>query len=470
MENRKSSTDEFLTGSIPKVVIKNALPAVIAMIMVVVYNFADMFFISFTGDDFQTGAVQLGAPIFMIFMSLGTLFGVGGTSVISRALGVNDNDRARKACSFCMWASAVVGIVISVLMFIFTDALVTGLKAQPNSYDFACTYIRITVTCGAFSMVSNCLSNLLRAEGKATKAMTGTLIGNLLNIILDAVFVLGFDWGVKGVAVATVVGNVIGCLYYLYFYLSGKSVLTINPKAFSMKNGILKEVIAIGISASLANLLVSVTTSIVNAELGGINELYVPAYGVTSKILMIVSMLGIGISAGIQPIMGFCFGSREKKRFMDYLKFAAVFTTGVCLVVSAICFICANPIVNGLLNEKEAMDAGLHFTKIMLLTVWLTGAFVVLQNTLQAMGKAIPSLLASLFRQAVLYIPMLFVMKALIGADGLIWAQPVCDVLSLAIIVFMLVLELRKVDWNHKQSAAVEAVSSDEQGISAPAN
>ena len=447
MENRANSTDEFLTGSIPSVVIKNALPAVIAMIMVVVYNFADTFFISFTGDDFQTAAVQLGAPVFMIFMSLGTLFGVGGTSVISRALGDKDEARAKKACSFCMWSSAGIGLILSVLLCVFTKPLVSMLNAQPNSFDHACTYVRITVTCGAFSMVSNCLSNLLRAEGKAMKAMTGTLIGNLLNIILDGVFVLGLDWGVKGVAIATVIGNVVGCLYYLFFYISGKSVLGISLKDFTMRGGIFKEVIAIGISASLANLLVSFTTIIINQELGDINELFVPAYGVTSKILMIVSMLGIGISAGIQPILGFCYGSKAKKRFMDYLKFSLLFTTGVCLAVAVICFIFARPIVNGLLNEKEAMEAGLHFTKIMLLSVWLTGAFVVLQNTLQAMGAAVPALLASLFRQAVLYIPVLYIMEYIIGADGLIWAQPVCDVVSMIVIVLMLVLKLKKVEW-----------------------
>lgn len=181
------------------------------------------------------------------------------------------------------------------------------------------------------------------------------------------------------------------------FYLGGKSTLSIRPSDFSMKDKIPGEVIAIGISASLANLLVSVTTIIVNKELGEINELYVPAYGVTSKILMIVSMLGIGFSAGV------------------------------------------------------------HFTKIMLLTVWLTGTFVVLQNTLQAIGAAVPALLASLFRQAVLYIPMLFIMKSILGGDGIIWAQPICDVLSLVIIILMLSGKLRRVKWESNNAVNCES-------------
>lgn len=446
-EIKTNSTKDFLTGSIPSVVIKNALPAVIAMIMVIVYNLADTVFISLTKDDYQMTAVSLGAPVFMIFMSLGTLFGVGGTSVISRALGDNNTVKAKRTCSFCMWSSAIIGVLLTVGLGVFTDKLAVGLGATENSLNFARKYLGITIGCGAFSMVSNCLSNLLRAEGQAMKSMTGTLIGNLLNIVLDAVFVAVFKMGVTGVAVATVIGNVVSCLYYVAFYIRGKSVLSIRPSDFSMKDKIPGEVIAIGLSASLANLLVSVTTIIVNKELGEINELYVPAYGVTSKNLMIVSMLGIGFSAGVQPILGFCFGAREKKRFYGFLRFSTIFTTGVCLIISLICFVFTKPIVNALLNEKAAMDAGLHFTKIMLLTVWLTGTFVVFQNTLQAIGAAVPALLASLFRQAVLYIPMLFIMKSLLGGDGIIWAQPVCDVLSLVIIILMLSGKLRRVKW-----------------------
>lgn len=446
-EAKAKSTDEFLNGSVPSVVIKNALPAVIAMIMVIVYNLADTVFISLTKDDYQMAAVSMGAPVFMIFMSLGTLFGVGGTSVISRALGNSDTVKAKRTCSFCMWSSAIIGVVLTVALWLSTDKLAVALGATDNSLDYACTYLGITIGCGAFSMVSNCLSNLLRAEGKAMKSMTGTLIGNLLNIVLDAVFVVAFDMGVTGVAVATVIGNVVSCLYYVIYYVRGQSSLSIKPSDFSMKDGIPGEVIAIGISASLANLLVSVTTIIVNKELGKIDELYVPAYGVSSKILMIVSMLGIGFSAGVQPILGFCYGAKKKDRFYKFLRFSALFTTGVCLLISIVCFIFSKPIVDGLLNEKAAMDAGLHFTKIMLLTVWLTGAFVVFQNTLQAIGAAMPALLASLLRQAIVYIPLLFIMKNFLGSDGIIWAQPVCDVASLVLIILMLSIRLKKAKW-----------------------
>ena len=444
--------EEFLNGSIPSVVIKNALPAVIAMVMVMVYNLADTFFISLTHDDYQIAAISFAAPVFMIFMSLGTLFGVGGTSVISRALGANDTDRAKNASSFCTFASIGVGVFIMAIIWIFSEPFAIALGAGENTLGYTLTYLRITVCCGVFSMLSNCHSNILRAEGAAMKAMTGTLIGNLVNIVLDAVFVMIFNWGIKGVAVATVIGNIIGALYYLLHFISGKSSLSIKHKDFSTKGNILKDVVSIGISASLANLLVSLSTMIVNSRLSAYGELYVAAYGVTAKVLMIVSMIGIGIGAGVQPIIGFCYGGRHKERFFGYIKFSVLLASAVCIVISLLCLIFAKPIVTVFLTDSSAWNAAIHFTKIMLTTAWLTGAFVVLQNTMQAMGAAMPALLASLFRQAIIFIPVVFLMQVIFDMDGLIFAQPVADVLSLVIIIFMLIRLLSKENAAESQS------------------
>lgn len=443
-ETNKLSTESFAKDPIPAVVIKNALPAVIAMIMVMVYNLADTFFISLTHDDYQIAAVSFGAPVFMIFMSLGTLFGVGGTSVISRALGAGNSERAGKACSFCTWASVAIGLVLMAALWIFSEKFAIALGAGDNTLDYTLTYLRITVGCGVFSMLSNCHSNILRSEGEAMKAMTGTLIGNLLNIILDAVFILVCGWGITGVAVATVIGNVVGSVYYLIHFLKGKTSLSIKLKDFTISDGMIKDVVSIGISASLANLLVSLSTMVVNNQLSAYGELYVAAYGVTAKVLLIVSMIGIGIGAGVQPVIGFCYGAKLRERFLGYIRFSVLFASAVCIVFSVICFFCSTPLVKALLTDTSAWSCAKHFTNIMLTTAWLTGAFVVLQNTLQAMGAAAPALLASLFRQAVIFIPVVFLMKSLLGMDGLIWAQPVADVLSIVIILAMVMSKIKK--------------------------
>ncbi len=448
-ENKVSAAESFKTGSIPGIVIKNSIPALIAMMMVMVYNLADTFFLGLTHNDLMVTAVSFATPLFMIFMSLGTLFGVGGTSVISRALGEGRTEYAKKTCSFCMWACVAVGGVMMALLWIFLDDVTVMLGASADSVGLTKDYLAVAVGCGVFSMISNCFSSIVRTEGEAMKAMTGTLIGNLLNMILDPIFILWFKWGVTGAAVATVIGNAVAAGYYVLYFIRGKSALSISPKYFSVKNKILSGVMSVGISASLANLLVSVSSIVVNSQLSGYEngDMLVAGYGVTAKVIMIVTLIGIGIGSGVQPFLGYCYGAKEKERLVGGTRFSALFGLVFCAVISALCYIFAEPIVKIFLTDMTALESGVHFTRILMSTAWLIGAFAICQNTLQAVGAATPALLASIFRQGIIFIPAVFIMKALIGVDGLIWAQPVADVLSLAVVIIMLWMKIKKTDF-----------------------
>lgn len=174
----------------------------------------------------------------------------------------------------------------------------------------------------------------------------------------------------------------------------------------------------------------------------------VAGYGVTAKVIMIVTLIGIGIGSGVQPFLGFCYGAKQKERLVKGIRFSALFGLVFCFVVSALCYLFAESIVKVFLTDETALDSGVHFTRILMSTSWLIGAFAICQNTLQAVGAATPALLASLFRQGIIFIPALFIMKALIGADGLIWAQPVADILSLAVVIWMLWKKIKKTDFS----------------------
>ena len=448
-KDKSLAIESFKSDSIPQIVIKNSIPALIAMVMVMVYNLADTFFLGLTKNDLQVTAVSFAAPLFMIFMSLGTLFGVGGTSVISRALGEGKQDYAKKASSFCMWSCVAIGAFFMALLWIFLDDVTVMLGASDVSKVLTKDYLRITIGCGIFSMISNCFSSIVRTEGEAMKAMTGTLIGNLLNIILDPIFILGFKWGVTGAAVATVIGNAAAAAYYIAYFMKGNSRLSISPKYFSMKDKILSGVLSVGISASLANLLVSLSSIIVNAQLAKFSEgdMLVAGYGVTAKVIMIVTLIGIGVGSGVQPFIGYCFGAKDKERMTKGIRFSAFFGLLLCFAVSALCYIFAEPIVKVFLTDASALDAGVRFTRILMSTAWLIGAFAICQNSLQAIGAATPALLASIFRQGIIFIPAVFILKSMLGVDGLIWAQPVADVLSLLIVYLMLKRSIKKADF-----------------------
>lgn len=450
-----ASVESFKTDPIPRIVIKNSIPALIAMVMVMVYNLADTFFLGLTHEDMQVTAVSFAAPLFMIFMSLGTLFGVGGTSVISRALGEGRTEYAKKACSFCMWSCVAVGGVMMAALWIFLEDIARMLGAGEGSLELTKDYLRITVGCGIFSMISNCFSCVVRSEGQAMKAMTGTLIGNLLNMILDPVFILAFGWGVEGAAIATVIGNAVAALYYIMYFVKGRSALSIHPKYFSVKDKILSGVLGVGISASLANLMSSVSSILVNAQLAGYDngELLVAGYGVTAKVIMIVTLIGIGIGSGVQPFLGYCYGAKEKQRLQGGIRFSALLGLGLCAVIAGLCCLLAEPIVKIFLTDPVSVEAGILYTRILMSTAWLIGAFCLFQNALQAMGAAADALLSVLFRQCLIFIPALFILKALMGVNGLIWAQPAADVLSLAVILFMLQRRIKKTDFSKPTGA-----------------
>ena len=205
----------FQSMPVHRAVLKNVLPAMAAMLMVLIYNLADTFFIGQTHDAVLVAAVSLATPVFLVFTALGTVFGVGGTSAISRALGEGRPEHARKACAFCMWGCVAVGVAVSLLLWLLLDPLLTLIGASPDTWAPARTYLSIVLCSGPFVLIGNCYSNVLRAEGQSSRAMMGMVLGNLVNVILDPIMILGLDWGIAGAAIATVIGNVIGAGYYI---------------------------------------------------------------------------------------------------------------------------------------------------------------------------------------------------------------------------------------------------------------
>lgn len=323
--NHKNSMEIFHKGPVSQAVFKNALPAMAAMLMVLVYNLADTFFIGQTHDALQVAAVSLATPVFLIFMAVGTVFGIGGTSVISRALGEGKEDYAKKVCAFCMWSCIAAGVVMAALFLIFINPILSLIGASSDTWDLAKTYLTIVACSGPFVLISNCYTNVIRAEGKSGSAMMGQLLGNLFNVILDPVMILGFGWNIAGAAIATVIGNVIGAWYYIGYFLRKKSSLSIRRKDFTVKNKVCSSVLAIGIPAALGSLLMSVSQIIINSQMAEYGDMAVAGMGVAMKVTVITGMICMGLGQGIQPLLGYCAGAKLWKRFKDVFKFSAVF-------------------------------------------------------------------------------------------------------------------------------------------------
>ncbi len=443
----------FRSAPVPKAVLQNALPAMAAMLMVLIYNLADTFFIGLTRDAYQVAAVSMATPVFLIFMSVGSIFGIGGTSVISRALGEGRTDFARKVCSFCMWSCVSFGIVMAAIFLIFMEQILVVMGTSGDTYEFAKSYLTIVTFSGPFVLIANCYSNVIRAEGQAGKAMMGQLLGNLLNIILDPIMILGFSWGITGAAIATAIGNIFSACYYIAYFLQGKSMLSVHPRDFSVKNKICGSVLIIGIPASFGSLLMSISQIVMNGQMASFGDMAVAGIGVASKVTMITGMVCIGFGQGVQALLGYCVGAGLWSRFKKVMCFSVAFALGLSLTMTVVCYIFTNQIVSVFLSEPAAFDYAARFVRILLTTSFLFGVFYVLANALQAAGAATPALIINLSRQGFIYIPALFILKASLGADGLAWAQPVADLLSTALVVVLYVMTVRKMEMKWKQSS-----------------
>ena len=323
-----SNRDLFEKTSVPKAVALMAIPTIVTMLVVVIYNMADTFFIGQTGDAMQVAAVSLATPVFMVFMALGNLFGIGGSSAISRALGEKNEQRARHISAFCCYGSLGVGILMTLIFILFMDGILKMIGASPATIDYARQYLTFVAIGAPFVMFGTAYGNIVRGEGAAKESMIGNLIGTITNIILDPIMILWLGWGVSGAAVATVLGNVAACIFYLYYLLHKKeTVLSIKPSDFQWKNRIASGVFSIGIPASLNNILMSCANILLNKVLISYGDTPVAAMGIAMKANMIVILLQIGLCAGIQPLIGYNYGARNVKR----LKKVFFFTYHPCI-------------------------------------------------------------------------------------------------------------------------------------------
>lgn len=424
------TTEIFKNAPVPKAVLSNAIPSIISMIMVLAYNLADTFFIGQTKDALMVAAVSVATPAFLIFMAIGMLFGIGGTSLISRMLGQGNTEKAKNISAFCFWTGVVIGLISMVFIWVFITPLCRIVGASDETMEYTSQYLTILAVSVPFLIVSNIFSNIIRAEGHAKKAMTGMIIGNLANILLDPVMILMFGWNIAGAAIATTIGNILASAYYILHLISKNSMLSIKLKDFKAGEHIATGVFAIGVPASFNSILMSTSNIIINNLMKTYGDMAVAGLGVAMKVNMIVVMLLIGLGTGIQPLLGYCYGAKNKKRYVDVLKFSLCLALAMSIIMTTICYLGAGPLVTAFLDNKDAYGFGFMFSRIYIISGPVLGILFVMINAIQSTGAALPSLILSVCRQGLLFIPILFIINAATdSARMLVYAQPITDYL-----------------------------------------
>lgn len=436
----------FRDAPVPKAVLLNVLPSIVSMLMVLVYNLADTFFIGKTKDPLMVAAVSVATPAFLLFMAIGMLFGIGGTSLISRMLGEGKQDVAKKTSAFCFWTSFTIGVIALIVILIFRVPICRAIGASDDTIDYTVQYLTIVAFGIPFLIISNAFSNIIRSEGQANKAMMGMIIGNLINIVLDPIMILGLHWNVAGAAVATVLGNIFSAVFYLTHLISKKSLLSIKPKDYSVEKRIVLGVFAIGIPASLNSILMSVSNIVINTFMAKHGDLQLAGLGVAMKVNMIAVMLLIGVGTGIQPLLGYCFGAGNKKRYKSVLLFATGFALCLSCVMTAICYLGAAPLARAFLDNEEAFSYAFSFSRIYIMSGPILGILFVFMNAIQSMGAAVPSLILSVSRQGIIYFPILITISVISNTPThLAMTQPITDYIAAALSVLLFLGAYKKI-------------------------
>lgn len=449
MASKEKREKIFASYPIPKAVAALAVPSVLSSIVNVIYNMADTYFVSLMKDTEATAAVSLTMPVFLFFVAFGNIFGVGGSAYISRSMGEGRHDRVKKISSFAIFSSILSGALILALILIFIDPLIKGLGATgPETTEYAYGYLKYIAIGGPMIVTSITAGNLVRGEGAAKESMIGMMIGTVTNIILDPIMILTMDMGVAGAAIATVIGNVASVVYYAIYLMRGNSILSCNPKRFAVNDGIFKNVIPIGVPAAINNILMSMSNIILNNFIKDYGEAAVAALGIAMKVNMLIVFVQMGIGMGIQPLIGYSYGAKNTKRLKGIIKFTTLCTFVIGTVLTIIYFVFTENIINIFNGEHD--PAVTEFGITILRGLMVAGPFIGIMFTFnfafQGMGKPVPTLILSLGRQGLIFLPLLIVMNKFVGFNGIVYAQPAADLFCvvLAFIMFLIIIKQQK--------------------------
>ena len=446
----------FEETPIPKAVATLAVPTILSSLVMVLYNLADTYFVGMLGDPIQNAAVTLAAPVMLAFNAVNNLFGVGSSSMMSRALGRRDYDTVAKSSTFGFWCAILSGLAFSLLCTLFKGPLLGLLGADATTRTATEAYMFWTVTCGAAPAILNVvMAYMVRSEGSAMHASIGTMSGCFLNIILDPIFIMpwGLNMGAAGAGLATFLSNCFACLYFmvLLFVKRGRTYVCIDPRKLSFESSIVGGVCMVGIPAAIQNLLNVTGMTILNNFTSSYGANAVAAMGIAQKINQVPFYIANGLSQGIMPLISYNYASDNIKRMKHTLTFAAkISVTGLVLVSIAYSFF-AGDLITMFMDNPEIVEMGSRFLRGFCLALPFLCVDFLAVGVFQASGLGRNALVFAILRKIILEIPALFILNHFFPLYGLAYAQFTAElVLSVAAVIILVKLfgklELEKAD------------------------
>lgn len=433
---------------IPSLLLKFSIPAIVGMMVNALYNIVDRIFIGRGVNSTAIGGIYVGMPIMLILMAFAMLIGIGGNTLVSIKLGEGKKEEADKIASNSLTMLAIIGLVLGVTGSLLLVPLLKSFGASSSNIGYAKDYLQIILIGAPFNAIGFGMNNFIRGEGNPKIAMFTMLIGALLNMILDPIFIFVFDMGVRGAALATIISQAVSAAWVLRYFFSGKSILSIKRKYLFPRLSIVKKITANGVAPFSMQIAASMVTALFNNNLqtyGG--DMATSSMGVINSVAMMIAMPIFGINQGSQPIMGYNYGAKNFDRVKKAFFLAAAAATFITTLGFLIVQLFPEVIINAFVGEQgasgELMSIAIPGMRTLLLMFPFVGFQIVSSSYFQATGKPRQSMLLSLSRQVLILIPALIIIPKFIGLKGVWMAGPIADFSSFLIAVILISISLK---------------------------
>ncbi|HEO2794562.1 TPA: MATE family efflux transporter [Streptococcus agalactiae] len=413
---------------------KLGMPMVISLLVAALYNVVDTYFVSGLGKE-AVAAVSVAFPIQLIFLGIGLTFGAGAGSYISRLLGGNNKKEASIVATVALLTSAILGIVTAIVLFCYLDGVLKFMGAIPSIIEISKSYTGIFIVGGILGAINVTVGNLAVAQGAAKISLKAMILGSISNMILDPIFIFGLNLGVRGAAIATLIARVITSLMYLIYFVGDKNLIEIKLPNFKPTVAIYKEILKIGISMLILQILQTISISKISYAASFYGEEAIAAMGIVLRIVILGTNVVFGYMKGLQPLAGFNYGAKNYERVREAIKASVKWTNVFCVVWTVMVYIFAPSILSIFGTDENVLNIAVLALRAAVI-MFITFGFQFTYSTLYlSTGKALGGVFLNSLRQGIVFIPIILLLPKLMGLNGVIYAQTISDLITTIITI-----------------------------------
>ena len=434
---------------VPKAILLLAFPSMLAMLVQIIYGLTDTFFIARTGNADMVAAITFAMPIMMVFQAAGNIFAVGGASYLSRKLGEQDFDEVKRASATCFYLSFFVGMLLTGFFWLYIDKIVRWFGATSGTFQYTKEYLIVMSSMSFLPILQVTLAGLIRSEGATNHAMIGILLGTGMNIVMDYLFIFEMGMGIKGAAIATLIGNSIGVAYYLIYFIYHSSFLSLNYRFFKPDKDMIYNILAIGIPSSLSALIMGFSNVLTNNIGSAYGENVIAANGINMRLVSVVFFLVMGLAQGYQPFAGYNYGAKNVKRLLASFKVTLIYGSILSVTCAVLLYLFSYQAMALFIDNTQVIRIGQQMIHAFLWAIPLLGVQFTITMTFQATGRAMLAMFLVLGRQLFFFVPLLLILNHYFTFNGYIYAQPVADLATTLVSVLLsvyFVRDLHKID------------------------